>query len=99
VTGTEAALSVPAAASGDQADDANNRFITISNLLGDNAVFTSIVLTSSANSFELDNLAWTSATPLPGALALFAGGLGMIGLVAGRKKRKTVGNAAELAAA
>jgi hypothetical protein len=28
-------------------------------------------------------------TPLPGALPLFAGGLGMIGLIAGRRKRKT----------
>jgi hypothetical protein len=32
-------------------------------------------------------------TPLPGALPLFAGGLGMIGLIAGRKKRKTARSA------
>jgi hypothetical protein len=31
-----------------------------------------------------------SSTPLPAALPLFAGGLGMIGLIAGRKKRKGV---------
>ena len=37
-------------------------------------------------------------TPLPGALALFVGGLGMIGMVAGRKKRKTVGGADSIAA-
>jgi hypothetical protein len=107
VTGTNAAASVPALANGDQANDATNRYITISNLLGHNAIFTSIVLTSTQNSFELDNLAWSARisndgrfpTPLPGALALFAGGLGMIGLVAGRKKRKTVGLASGIAAA
>jgi hypothetical protein len=31
-----------------------------------------------------------SGTPLPAALPLFAGGLGMIGLIAGRRKRKNV---------
>jgi hypothetical protein len=31
---------------------------------------------------------FASATPLPAALPLFAGGLGVIGLVAGRRKRK-----------
>jgi hypothetical protein len=35
-----------------------------------------------------------SATPLPAALPLFAGGLGVIGLVAGRRKRKSAGLAA-----
>jgi hypothetical protein len=33
-------------------------------------------------------IAAVNATPLPAALPLFAGGLGMIGLIAGRKKRK-----------
>ena len=37
-----------------------------------------------------------SATPLPAALPLFAGGLGLVGLLARRRKRK---NAAALAAA
>jgi hypothetical protein len=32
----------------------------------------------------------TAATPLPAALPLFAGGLGMIGLFAGRRKRKAL---------
>jgi hypothetical protein len=32
-----------------------------------------------------------AATPLPAALPLFAGGLGMLGLVAGRRKRKIAG--------
>ena len=107
VTGTDADNSVPGPANGDQANDATNRYITISDLLGHNAVFTSIVLMSTQDSFELDNLAWSARisndgrfpTPLPGALALFAGGLGMIGLVAGRKRRKTVGLASGIAGA
>jgi hypothetical protein len=41
-------------------------------------------------------LVFPSATPLPAALPLFAGGLGLIGLIAGRKRRK---NAASIAAA
>jgi len=35
-----------------------------------------------------------SATPLPATLPLFAGGLGLVGLIAGRKKRKAVGTIA-----
>lgn len=35
-----------------------------------------------------------SATPLPATLPLFAGGLGLMGLIAGRKKRKAVGTIA-----
>jgi hypothetical protein len=33
-------------------------------------------------------------TPLPGAFPLFAGGLGMMGFILGRKKRKTAGSVA-----
>jgi hypothetical protein len=44
------------------------------------------------------DVTWTaevvSATPLPAALPLFAGGLGIIGFVAGRKKPKAAGAAA-----
>jgi hypothetical protein len=36
----------------------------------------------------------TSATPLPAALPLFAGGISVIGLIARRKKRKAAGPAA-----
>ena len=50
------------------------------------------------NSVSFENLAFTaesiSSTPLPAALPLFAGGLGMIGLLAGRKKRKAASAAA-----
>ena len=36
----------------------------------------------------IDTLVLTSATPLPAALSLFAGGLGFMGLLAQRKKQK-----------
>ena len=60
VTGTQAAAAIipPTSAQGSQTDYANNQFITISNILGDNAVFNSVVLSSSQNSFELDDLTW-----------------------------------------
>ena len=56
---------------------------------------TAITLTGATGDhyIGLDNVA-ISTTPLPGALPLFAGGLGMIGLIAGRKKRKTARPAA-----
>ena len=44
----------------------------------------------------LDNVSVTSVTPLPAALPLFAGGLGVIGLLARRRTRK---NAAAIATA
>ena len=43
------------------------------------------------NDFGTFTLTQIAATPLPPALALFAGGLGMIGFIAGRKKRKAAG--------
>lgn len=100
VTGSQAAAAVPPsppgfAATGNQTNDSNNRFITISDLGGSNQDFTYIIIESSTNSFELDNLAWgdvtrTSATPLPAALPLFATGLGVMGLFGHRRKRKNV---------
>jgi hypothetical protein len=40
------------------------------------------------DNFTITNLGDVVATPLPAALPLFAGGLGVIGLLARRKKRK-----------
>jgi len=98
VTGTQAAAAImpPASAVGNQASDSNNRYVVIGQLLN-GGLFDRIVLTSSQNSFELDNLAWGSATsqtpllsqtPLPAALPLFAGGLSALALLARRRKQK-----------
>ena len=44
--------------------------------------------------FTIDGTSGVSTTPLPAALPLFAGGFGMIGLIAGRKKQKATASAA-----
>jgi hypothetical protein len=49
--------------------------------------FESVVLASSGNAFEFADLQDALATPLPAAFPLFAGGLGMVGFFARRKKR------------
>ena len=49
-----------------------------------------IPLVVTDNSIGLDNISFAAATPLPAALPLFAGGLGMIGLLARRWKRKAL---------
>jgi hypothetical protein len=60
------------------------------------SIFQSIVLYSSGPAFEFANLHTTplagptpSPTPLPAALPLFAGGLGVIGLLSRFRKRKS----------
>jgi hypothetical protein len=53
--------------------------------------FQSVVLTSSGNAFEFANLKDSPAlTPLPAALPLFATGLGALGLLGWRRKRKAL---------
>ena len=50
--------------------------------------FESVILSSSENAFELADLQDSPApTPLPATLALFATGLGLMGLLASRKKQ------------
>jgi hypothetical protein len=57
--------------------------------------FESVVLTSSGNAFEFADLQDAPIeTPLPAALPLFATGLGAIGLLGWRKKRKSAALAA-----
>jgi hypothetical protein len=55
------------------------------------ATFASVVLSSTTNAFEYADLMDSPvSTPLPAALPLFAGGLGFIGLLGSRRKRKNV---------
>ena len=68
VTGSQAAAAVLAAAQGLQTDDANNRYIIISAING--GLFDKIVLNSTSNSFELDNLEWGPAQAPPGPTPL-----------------------------
>ena len=62
----------------------------------DNTSFTSVLVTSPDNVLDL-NVVYSEVaqTPLPAALPLFAGGLGAMGLLGWRRKRK---NSAALAA-
>lgn len=67
--------------------------------LSSSTLFESLVLTSGSNAFEFADLSVSSdpgpggfgATPLPAALPLFVGGLGLYGLLARRRKRRTAG--------
>jgi hypothetical protein len=60
--------------------------------------FSSITLVSestSLGSYNVPEIEFAVATtPLPGTLPLFVGGLGMMGFILGRKKRKTAGSVA-----
>ena len=87
VTGSD----VTSPANGNQVSLNTNRYILLT-LAG--STFDSIILRSSGNSFELDNLAWGPAqapgdVPVPLALPLFAAGLGVVGLMS-RRRRKVV---------
>jgi hypothetical protein len=64
--------------------NANNNLLNLSG-----TVFTFAEDTLSDPQFYVSGLAYTSATPLPAALPLFASGLGAFGLLARRRKRKS----------
>ncbi len=65
--------------------DINQVFIAVSG--GTNAGYYTGIPTNGAREFALDNIA-IAQTPLPAALPLFVGGLGAMGLLGRRRKRK-----------
>jgi hypothetical protein len=71
---------------------AHSNFIDIVLVFSGATTLTDVTLSGLSNFRSFD----ITATPLPAALPLFAGGLGMVGFLAGRRKRK---NAAAIAAA
>jgi len=72
------------AATGDQHSDLTNGRLTIFGT--NNEAFTGLVLSSSGNSFEIDNLATSGAVPETSSWALFLAGFGAIGAVARRRR-------------
>ena len=80
VTGTQ---TLPLLADGNQTSDLSNRLVTITLAsIFDTVVFSSV----GQNSFEFDNVS-ANAVPIPAALPLFAGGVGLLGWLARRKRR------------
>jgi hypothetical protein len=90
-------FAVSSTSSSDAFDLYFNYFDGISNDPINNAYYGTEGNVSASNiDSSVTGYATPNATPLPATLPLFAGGLGMIGLLSGRRKRK---NAAALAAA
>lgn len=72
------------AATGDQHSDLTNGRLTIYGTAGE--AFTGLVLSSSGNSFEIDNLAVSGAVPEMSSWALFLVGFGGIGAAIRRRR-------------
>jgi hypothetical protein len=75
------------AATGDQFSNLTNGRLTIFGDAGE--AFTGLVLSSSGNSFEVDNLATSGAVPEASTWAMFLGGFGALGS-AMRRRRQAV---------
>ena len=66
----------------------------------DSGLFYAVVLSSTTNAFEFADLSFgrtftdSQQTPLPAALPLFAGGVGLVGLLARRRKRNAAATSA-----
>ncbi len=80
-TGTEIATYIPGTANGNQTAGTSNRYI---NFFFGSELIDEVRLTSTQYAFETDNHAFATV-PEPGALALF--GLGLTGLMLGRKRK------------
>lgn len=76
------------AANGDQHSALTNGRLTIFGTAGE--AFTGLVLSSSGNSFEIDNLATSGAVPEMSSWALFLAGFGAIGAAARRRARASL---------
>ena len=75
-----------APANGDQVAPGTNRFVTITLA----SIFNGVRFRSEGlNAFEFDNVS-ANAVPIPAALPLFAGGVGLLGWLARRKRRSAV---------
>ena len=72
------------AANGDQHSNLTNGRLTIFGTAGE--AFTGLMLSSSGNSFEIDNLATSGAVPEMSSWALFLAGFGAIGAAARRRR-------------
>lgn len=75
------------AANGDQFSHLTNGRLTIFGTAGES--FTGLVLASTGNSFEIDNLAVGGAVPDASTWAMFLVGFGALGVVARRRKGQT----------
>lgn len=80
--------SFPNAANGNQHLPGTNGRVTVWGNVG-GETFSSITLTSSSNSFEIDNLA-TAAVPEPATWAMLITGFGLVGFAARRRERRLV---------
>jgi hypothetical protein len=77
----------PPPANGDQFSPSTNGYVLFS---GSDPIASVTLSTGDTNAFELDNFfADPTPAPLPAALPLVAGGLGIVGFLSRRKKRKT----------
>jgi hypothetical protein len=93
--GTDQIFASPPPANGNQNSPLTNGEVTVSGSL---AIASVVFSDFSSNAFEFDNFSipspgqgGTTVTPLPGTLALFAGGLAMLGM-AGVRRRKREGS-------
>jgi len=74
-------------ANGNQISPGTNGLFTVTGAQGE--YFTSVTFASSANSFEVDNLAVSGAVPEPASWAMMIGGFGLAGGALRRRRTQT----------